>query len=409
MQTIKTRNNNDKDNYFLQDKVIFAVMGVLVLILIVLLFFALKDNGKNNKKAGNEYYLSDDTVSGNAGNVFVENSYPEVSNLVNEYFVACASADFNVLDQIVSDMGEDEKALITRRSEYVEAYNDIVSNTKLGPIEDSYLVFATFNMKFNNVETAVPGMETLYIRTDDTGKMYIYKGTIESEVQNYINDAVNSDDAKQIINKVKDDYLNVLASNEDALTFVEKFEVDSDLINQAKELAKTKKSDEEKAKAEEEAKKKAEEEAKKKEEEEKAAADAASNAQQTDDSVTIIQTVNVRAANNETSEKVAHLFVGDVVKRTGVTNDGWSQIQYEDGKSGYVKSDYVSTFTSTEDKVKPVTIVNVRSECSETADIVGQLDTDLSYTRNVIYDNGWSQIAFDGYVGYVKSEYLEKK
>ena len=265
-------------------------------------------------------------------------------------------------------------------------------------------------MKFTNVETPVPGMETLYIRTDDSGKMYIYKGKIESEVQNYINSAINSDDAKVIIDKVKNDYLNVLAEHKDAMEFVEKINVDdSELIEQAKELAKTKESEEAKAKAEEEAKKKAEEEAKRKEEEAAAAANAAQNAQQTNDRVTIIQTVNVRASNSETSEKVAHLFVGDVVTRVSVTNDGWSQIQYEDGKNGYVKSDYVSTFTSTEDKVKPTTVVNVRSECSETADITGQLDTDLSYTRNVIYDNGWSQIAFDGYVGYVKTEYLQKK
>jgi len=407
MQTIKRKK---KSGIALsRDKMLFIIIGILAIVLILLIVLAVKGRGSKAGKTGNEYYVGDENAAGNGKNVFEVNSYPEVSSLVNEYFVACAANDFTVLDQIVSDMSEEESNLIKRRSEYVEEYRDIVSNTKLGPIENSYLVFATFNMKFNNVETPVPGMETLYVRTDDSGKMYIYKGTIESEVQNYINDAVNSEDAKAIINKVKDDYLNVLAENNDALAFVEKFEVDSDLINQAKELAKTKESDEAKAKAEEEARRKQEEENKKKEEEAAAAANAAQNAQQTNDKVTIIQTVNVRGSNSETAEKVAHLFVGDIVNRLSVTDDGWSQIQYEDGKTGYVKTEYVSTYTSTEDKVKPTTIVNIRSECSETADIIGQLDSDLSYTRNVIYDNGWSQIALEGSVGYVKTEYLEKK
>ena len=37
-------------------------------------------------------------------------------------------------------LNEEEKALIERKSEYVEGYNDIKAYTKLGPIENSYIV-----------------------------------------------------------------------------------------------------------------------------------------------------------------------------------------------------------------------------------------------------------------------------
>lgn len=180
------------------------------------------------------------------------------------------------------------------------------------------------------------------------------------------------------------------------------------MVAQAKQLAESKATQENKQKEEAEAQAKAEEEAKAKEQEAAAAADAAQNAQQTDEKVTIVQTINVRQSNSEDSEKIAHLFVGDVVTRVSITDDGWSQIKFNGDSYGYTKSEYVSTFTSTEDKVKPTTVVNIRSECSETANIIGQLDTDLTYTRNVIYDNGWSQISLDGSVGYVKTEYLAK-
>ena len=402
MQEIKSKKKKGK---FTSNKVLYIVTGVLLVVLIVLIVLAVKGNGSKDKK--NENVYSEDNAS-SKDNVFEENAYPEVSSLVNEYFVACAADDFTVLDQIVSDMGDDEKALIERKSEYVESYNDVKAYTKLGPIENSYLVFATYNMKFNNLDTMVPGMETLYIRTDDSGRMYIYKGQIEAEVSTYIDSAVKSDDATKIIEQVNNDYLNVLAEHEDVLQFIEKFEGESDLVAQAKQLAESKATQENKQKEEAEAQAKAEEEAKAKEQEAAAAADAAQNAQQTDEKVTIVQTINVRQSNSEDSEKIAHLFVGDVVTRVSITDDGWSQIKFNGDSYGYTKSEYVSTFTSTEDKVKPTTVGNIRSECSETANIIGQLDTDLTYTRNVIYDNGWSQISLDGSVGYVKTEYLAK-
>lgn len=402
MQEIRSKGGNNKGS----NKALYVITGVLVIVLVVLIVLAVKGNGTNNKKSENIYSSEDE--KNKKKDVFEENLYPEVSSLVNQYFIACASNDTNVLDQIVSDMGDEERALIERKSEYVEGYNDIKSYTKLGPIENSYLVFATYNMKFVNLDVAVPGMETLYIRTDDTGRMFIYKGQIEAEVSSYIDNAVKTEDATKIIDKVNNDYLNVLADNPQVLEFIEKFDGESELVAQAKQLAQSKASEEAQAAAAAEAQAKAEEEERARQAEAAAAADAAQNAQETNESVTIVQTINVRNSNSEQAEKIAHLFVGDVVTRTKVTEDGWSQIKFNGDSYGYAKSEYLSTFKSTEDKVRPTTFVNIRSECSETANIIGQLDPDLTYTRNVVFDNGWSQISLDGSVGYVKSEYLSK-
>lgn len=402
MQEIKRRNTTKRNPF---QMALYGVTGVLLVILVVLLVLFMGDNA--GERHSEDMYSSEDGA-GTPSNVFEENSYPEVSSLVSEYFKACAENDQELLNQLVSDMSEDEKKLIERKNQYVEGYENVKSYVKLGPIEDSYLVFATYGMKFSGLDVAVPGLETLYVRTDGTGKLYIYKGKIEAEVSSYVSDAVQSKDAVKIINQVNDDYLNTLADNEDVLEFVEKFEGESELVAQAKELAKTKSSEEAKAKEEAEAKAKAEAEAKAKAEAEQAAQQAASNGQETDESVTLIQTVNVRQSNSETSEKIAHLFVGDVVTRVKITEDGWSQIRFNGDSYGYVKTEYVSKFQMTADKVKPTTVVNVRSECSETANIIGQLDVDSTYTRNVTYENGWSQISMDGKVGYVKSEYLTK-
>ena len=104
MQEIKSKKKKGK---FTSNKVLYIVTGVLLVVLIVLIVLAVKGNGSKDKK--NENVYSEDDAS-SKDNVFEENAYPEVSSLVNEYFVACAADDFTVLDQIVSDMGDDRES-----------------------------------------------------------------------------------------------------------------------------------------------------------------------------------------------------------------------------------------------------------------------------------------------------------
>lgn len=380
-----------------------AILLILFVVLIVLTVRGRKSKDSSGSSDGEVMTVGED--SGSSKDSFEMNAYPEVNALITQYFNASASCDFTVLDQIVNSLNDTDKTVIQRKSEYVESYNTVTIYTRLCPQEGSYLVFATYKIKFVNKDTQVPGLETLYVRTADDGKMYIYNGDVEPEVSSFINTVVNGNEAKELMQNVNEEYINILATDADILAFIEKFEGNSELVEQAKQKAAEEKTAE--ASAAESAK--AEAEAASQAAAAQAAADAASqsaaNAQTTNETVAVTSTVNVRQSNDENSAKVGSITVGENVTRVSLTDNGWSKIQFSGGE-GYVKSDYVSTFKLTGDTVKAATTVNVRVECSETANMSGQLTADESYKRNAAYDNGWSQIVYNGVVAYVKSEYL---
>lgn len=379
-----------------------AIFLILIVVLIVLSVRGRKDKDSSGSSDGEVMTVGED--SGSSKDSFEMNAYPEVNALITQYFNASASCDFTVLEQIVNSLSDTDKTIIQRKSEYVESYNAITIYTRLCPQEGSYLVFATHKIKFVNKDTQVPGLETLYVRTADDGKMYIYNGDVEPEVISFINTVVNDNEAKELMQNVNEEYINILAADADILTFIEKFEGNSALVEQAKQKAAEAKTNEASAAAAAEAQAAADASAAAQAVAD-AAAQSAANAQTTNETVAVTSTVNVRQSNDENSVKVGSITVGENVTRVSLTDNGWSKIQFSGGE-GYVKSDYVSTFKLTGDTVKATTTINVRVECSETANMSGQLTVDTSYKRNATYDNGWSQIVYNGAVAYVKSEYL---
>ncbi|MCR4673234.1 MAG: SH3 domain-containing protein [Lachnospiraceae bacterium] len=54
-----------------------------------------------------------------------------------------------------------------------------------------------------------------------------------------------------------------------------------------------------------------------------------------------LTSLNVRASDSASSQRIGVLYYGESVTRTGITSNGWSRIDYN-GSVGYVSSDYVS-------------------------------------------------------------------
>ena len=210
---------------------------------------------------------------------------------------------------------------------------------------------------------------------------------------------------------------------------------------EAKRAAEEAKRAEEEAKkaAEEAARKAAEEEARKAEEaaraaeeaeqQEEAAAEPETEEQQTasvsieevNETVWATLSVSVRESYSADSERLAVLYGGESITRTGICENGWSRVDH-DGKTAYIKSEYLTTEepaqpeentqeqeTQQEETVKETvyatTGVNIRSKASADSDIAGVLIAGYSVTR-VGTEGDWSKVEFEGGTGYIKSEYL---
>lgn len=402
----RTRREN-----FLRDHLIYVIIGILVIVLLVLILGKIfgKSDNKDKSQDGKMIDTESSLDIGEVKNKLKKDTIPELTELIQQYYTAMSASDITTLEQIVSTVSNEDKDIIRRKKDYIEGYYNVTVYSKLCPVDDSYLVFASYDIKFKNEETMVPGLETFYVKTSGEGSLYIYKGdSMESEVEDFINDQLSSKTVQALFDDVNNRYVDALASSPSLLAFIEGFEGDTGLIEKAKAKAAAAASASESAQATEEPTA-APEESSAPVEESTAPAENTDTQPATDvnETVLITATVNLRSGNDEGAERLTTMIVGDQATRTGITDNGWSKVQYS-GMEGYVKSDYVTTFHITSDTVKPTTTINVRMEASETANMAGQVTPDMSLTRYAECDNGWSQVQFNGGVGYVKSEFLTK-
>ena len=118
---------------------------------------------------------------------------------------------------------------------------------------------------------------------------------------------------------------------------------------------------------------------------------------------------------------------GEIALRTGISDSGWSRLEFE-GKIFYAVSSYLTTdlekkeepepteddgidteFRAVSEKVTAKEWVNLRklpSTTMEEAVVVRKLEKGQIATRTGISDNGWSRLEIDGQVLYCVSSYL---
>ena len=153
---------------------------------------------------------------------------------------------------------------------------------------------------------------------------------------------------------------------------------------------------------------------------------------ETNQFVTAKEETNLRSipSQDEDAQVLYTLKHGELARRTGISDSGWSRVEF-DGKIYYAVTSYLTTqidedspadpivdhdgdgieteFKSVNEKVTAKEWVNLRNIPSATradAAIVGQLYNGDIATRTGVSDNGWSRLDIDGTVCYAVSSYL---
>lgn len=137
------------------------------------------------------------------------------------------------------------------------------------------------------------------------------------------------------------------------------------------------------------------------------------------DEVWTIATVYVRANPSLGGKILEAVETGREFARTGITSDyKWSQVDYN-GQTAYVASQYLSTskpsqmnannepvWTSVDQTVRTIADLRLHADCSTSAQILVTMPQGVVVNRILTGDNGWSQVIYQGQVGYCASEYL---
>ena len=342
-----------------------------------------------------------------------EDAYPEVNALVKKYYQAMADGDVSTLLSITSNMDEKEQIKAQKKSEYIDSYPVINCYTKKGPVEDSYVVYAYYEVKLIDYDALAPGLNTLYVCRNDEGNYYINDGEQDEKIVEYCKEISAQDDVIDLFNSVQVKY-NELKSTDEALsTFLDKL---PDLLTAAvgEELAKLEASTEEAVTTEE-------------------ATEETTTEEATVEETTVVKkvkatdVVNVRSSDSETADKIGKAQKDDVFTLIEEKGNGWSKIEFE-GKEAYIKTDYLQVVSeetvantdstadssSTSADNSPVsgtatvtTTVNVRKSASETADKLGVCYQGDKLEIVMKQADGWTKVKYKSKTGYVKSEFLE--
>jgi uncharacterized protein YgiM (DUF1202 family) len=386
--------------------------GLVLLIALVVALLMGGIEGKDNKeqKPGSEQTqieVTPEVTEEVVEDALKTDAFPEINALVEKYFQGLSSGDTAMVAETVDVLTDEEKQVIERKKDYIEAYNNVVCYTKKGLEEDSFVVFASYEMKIHNIETPAPGIMAFYVISDVDGGYKIYNQDASEELTSYVLELAAEEEIAAIIADVDARYQQLVAEDEELGKF-------------AQTMLESQQQAEEETEAEVE--------------------------EPTDGDVkeleepietTVNDGIRIREGRSTETRMLATIVEGTKVKVYANYSDGWSKIEYS-GTVGHCKTEFLTSTegvpmlnvepaaaeeepaeeTDSTDTNAEVTAVNKEMQFKETVRIRKEASTEservgTGYENNLVkviehYNNGWSKIDYNGTVGYCKTEYLEE-
>ncbi len=324
--------------------------------------------------------------------------------------------------QAVTDITDEETLLyLEKRSDYIEAYQDLDIYTKTGPETGSYVVYASYNVKVYEMDNLVPGITPFLVFPRGDGTLYIHESSVSAEVNQYLEEVSAQEDVVDLMNDVQTRYDDVVASDPQIAAYLSDMQNKVQVaVGEALELAGGTSSTQAPGTQQTEGT----------QQQEGQGLTPGSVAYATD-------TVNVRDGASETANRVGQLQPGTQVPVLEVLENGWTKVSYS-GAECYIKSEYLSATAPAapadqgnggggapsgasgaagsasaagglpaSGTVKVAEAVNVRSSASETAEILGVCYPGEELQIVSHQSDGWTQVLFKGQTGYVKTSVLK--
>ena len=266
------------------------------------------------------------------------NAVPELNALFNDYFTAMAEGDMETLRRCMPGLTEADELRVRAISDYIERYSTVDVYSKPGPINGSYVCFVYDKVRFKDYSQDIPGIRSMYVCTDDEGRLFINTGTVTREISTYIDQISLQDDVVDLNNQVNFEFNDLVASDDDLKRFIERLTSEMN-VSIGKELAAA--AGEQGAEAPEAA-----EQAPETAEEGEGGAQADQQAGPAGTSAgvrsAIVQeSVILRGSASTEGDNLGTLFPGAMLTVQEELQDGWARVLYGN-KEGYVRTEYLS-------------------------------------------------------------------
>ncbi|MCD7836768.1 MAG: SH3 domain-containing protein [Lachnospiraceae bacterium] len=400
-----------RDFFIKHSKVAFPVIIVVVVAFTVTVALNIGGTDRKMEELGLETASSESSelsLEAAAEEVPMEaNEDPEITALLESFYNAWAEDDSETLLSICDVIEDSDLFRYEEGSKYIDSFNVLEIYTKPGPEEGSKLTYVYYTMRFTGHEEDVPAYQAFYICTGEDGNLYIRRGEISEEINEYITLLTTQDNVVEFNNRINTEYNNLLMEKPEIMAYIEEFgeqvniEVGERLgqLNASAGEENTDEADSENNDNGDSADGESTEQS-----------DSASDTVEETRYVTATTTVNVRSSDSENADKLGKVSEGTKLELVEAKVNGWSEVIYE-GQNGFIKSEYLQEVESaasaeTIGTVTATTNINVRAQASENADRLGILAGGDSVDL-IAEENGWCKIKYNGQIGYVKSDYVQ--
>lgn len=346
----------EKSVAFMRRNIAFVGIACLVVVVVICaIVIGVKSMRTKKAKQNKNQTLSEQQ--------YEKDEHADINELFANYYADYVAGDTDDMVGYANPITDAEKSYIAMYSQYIEKFNNITCYTKTGADENSYIVSVAYELKYKNIETAAPGLDFFYVRTNEKGKVYIdnvYSSFNLSRQENPLDDTI-----RQLINDYQND-ADVIALQANVQTRYEQAVADDADLKTMVETTIPNAYNEWQAAQDQEAQQKAQEAA-----DQVAAQDQVTDQQPAEELPTdqqpadqqpadqqpadqtpteteqkawvyATETMNIRQEPSEQSAVLASAFQGSELRQLAVTSDGWSKVKTGD-IVGYVKTEYVTT------------------------------------------------------------------
>ena len=339
----------------------------------------------------------------------------KIIDLVNSYYQAQAEGNKDVVNSIYKGLDDTQGLKAEAISRFIEKYESITVYTKPGPVPNSYIAYVYNMVKLVDYDKALPGLETLYICTDENGELYFDAYSEDKMIIDYIKSLSVQSDVIDLNNKVASEYNEMINADENLAAQLTAMRKDLQaamgeaMVNQANGDASADDAGE-------------------------AASEETSQEPEAPTTHTIKakEVVKIRKGDSTDTEELGKTEAGQELVEIEAQPNGWSKIEYNGGEA-FVKTEFFDRIDDQADNGQNDTsdatesdnaadsadgktgnkkikndAVNLRKGQGTDSAVLACLDKGA--TVNVIEnsDNGWSKVEYQGQTGYIKTEFIEQ-
>lgn len=220
---------------WISDNLRYILIGVAAILLIVIAVVAVRlirgAGSTDNKKAPETQKITESVqeketqAEGSGGTQPVSSNLvkdqPDILELMTNYYTARAQKDYDTMAELCENFDDSTRTEIESRDMAIESYSNIITYSKAGKTDGSYVVYVYFDAKVTGIDTLAPNLRELYLITNSEGKLVIADKDEDSELKAYIESMRTDEDVQALRADVKQKLESAVAQDEDLKNFVE--------------------------------------------------------------------------------------------------------------------------------------------------------------------------------------------